>query len=331
MPHITARDGTRLYYEEAGQGTPVVFVHEYAADYRTWEPQMRRFSRSHRCVTYSQRGYPPSDIPDNPDKYSQNCFNDDVIAVMDALKIDKAHIVGHSMGSLTALHVGIRHPQRCISMTAAGCGYGSSADKKVVEETRAASRETGKMFASTDIKTAAARYADGPTRQAHKNKDPRGYAEFVRILSEHSAQGHALTMMNLQAKRPTLWDMEADLKNFSVPLLIIVGDEDDWCVDASIFLRRTAPTAGLMIVPRTGPPLPSEEPEKFNAALAELFADAEAGRWLAHKPLSEPGESDGPQAQRQDRAGHWRQRRHRQGDRAGHGEGRRRCCHLRTA
>jgi pimeloyl-ACP methyl ester carboxylesterase len=284
MPHITARDGTRLYYEAAGQGTPVVFVHEYAADYRTWEPQMRRFSRSHRCVTYSQRGYPPSDIPDDPDKYSQDRFSDDVIAVMDALKIDKAHIVGHSMGSLTALHVGIRYPQRCISMTAAGCGYGSSADKKIVEDTRAASRETGKMFASTDIKTAAARYADGPTRQAHKNKDPRGFAEFVQILSEHSAHGHSLTMINLQAKRPTLWDMEADLKKFSVPLLIIVGDEDDWCVDASIFLRRTVPTAGLMVVPRTGHTLTSEEPEKFNAALAELFADAEAGRWLAHKP-----------------------------------------------
>ena len=284
MPHITARDGTRLYYEEAGQGTPVVFVHEYAADYRTWEPQMRRFSRSHRCVTYSQRGYPPSDIPSDPDKYSQDCFSDDVIALMDALKIDRAHIVGHSMGSLTALLVGIRHPQRCISMTAAGCGYGSSADRKVVEETRAASRETGTMFASTDIRTAAARYADGPTRQAHKNKDPRGYAEFVRILGEHSAQGHSLTMLNLQAKRPTLWDMEAGLKKFSVPLLIIVGDEDDWCVDASIFLRRTVSTAGLMIVPRTGHTLTSEEPEKFNAALAELFADAEAGRWLAHKP-----------------------------------------------
>ena len=245
---------------------------------------MRRFSRSHRCITYSQRGYPPSDIPDDPDKYSQDCFSADIVAVMDALGIEKAHIVGHSMGSLTALHVGIRHPQRCISMTAAGCGYGSNADKKVVEETRAASRESGKMFATTDIKTAAARSADGPTRQAHKNKDPRGYAEFVQILCEHSAKGHALTMINLQAKRPTLWDMEADLKKFSVPLLIIVGDEDDWCVDASIFLRRTVPTSGLMIVPRTGHTLTSEEPEKFNAALAELFADAEAGRWLAHKP-----------------------------------------------
>ncbi|MGC1466760.1 MAG: alpha/beta hydrolase [Pseudolabrys sp.] len=284
MPHITSHDGTRLYYEEAGSGTPVVFVHEYAADYRTWEPQMRRFARSHRCVTYSQRGYPSSDIPNDPDKYSQDSFRDDVIAVMDALKIDKAHVVGHSMGAATALHVGIKYPQRCLSVTAAGCGYGSSADTKVVEETRAASRETGKMFASADMKTSAARYADGPTRQAHKNKDPRGYAQFVQMLSEHSAQGHSLTMINLQAKRPTLWEMEADLKKFSVPLLIVVGDEDDWCVDASIFLRRTAPTAGLMVIPRTGHTLTIEEPDKFNDALAELFAAAEGGRWLAHKP-----------------------------------------------
>ena len=103
MPHIAARDGTRLYYEEAGQiadfGTPVVFVHEYAGDYRTWEPQMRHFSRSHRCITYSQRGYPPSDIPEDGARYSQDIARDDVIAVMDALKIDKAHIVGHSMGA----------------------------------------------------------------------------------------------------------------------------------------------------------------------------------------------------------------------------------------
>ena len=284
MPHITSHDGVRLYYEEAGSGTPVVFVHEYAADYRTWEPQMRRFSRSHRCVTYSQRSYPPSDIPNDPDKYSQDCFRDDVVAVMDALKIDKAHVVGHSMGALTAVLVGIKYPQRCISVTAAGCGYGSSADKKIVEETRAVSRETGKMFAETAMADAARTYGDGPTRQSHKNKDPRGYAEFIRMLSEHSAHGHSLTMLNLQAKRPTLWDVEADLKTFGPPLLIVVGDEDDWCLDASVYLRRTAPTAGLAVIPRTGHTLTSEEPDKFNAELAEFFSAAEAGRWLAHKP-----------------------------------------------
>lgn len=140
------------------------------------------------------------------------------------------------------------------------------------------------MFATEDFAAAAAKYADGATRQTHKNKDPRGFAEFARMLAEHSAQGHALTMLNLQAKRPTLWEMEADLKKFSVPLLVLVGDEDDWCLDGSVFLKRTVPTAGLLVIPRSGHTITSEEPAAFNAACAELFAAAEAGRWLAHKP-----------------------------------------------
>lgn len=286
MPHISARDGTRLYYEEAGQGTPIVFVHEYAGDWRTWEPQMRFFSRSHRCVTFSQRGYPPSDVPTDGAKYGQDIARDDVIALMDALKIDKAHVVGHSMGASTALHVGIHYPQRCLSVTAASCGYGSSPDPKFVEQGRAASRETAKMFETVDFPTAAARYADGATRQTHKNKDPRGFAEFAKMLAEHSPVGHALTMRELQAKRPMLWELEAQLKQFSVPLLIIVGDEDDWCLDPSVFLKRTVPTAGLLVIPRSGHTITSEEPAAFNAALAELFAASEAGRWMSHRPAA---------------------------------------------
>lgn len=283
MPHITARDGTRLYYEEAGHGTPVVFVHEYAGDYRTWEMQMRYFSRAHRCVTYSQRGYPPSDVPTDGAKYSQDIARDDVLALMDALKIEKAHVVGHSMGAYTALHVGINAPARCISVVAAGCGWGSTPDAKKREEMKALAAETGRMFAEEGIKAAAAKYADAPMRQAQKNKDPRGYAEFARMLADHSAEGHAQTMFNLQLKRPTLWEMEAALKKFSVPLLIIVGDEDEPCIDGSVFLKRTAPTAGLLVIPRSGHNVPTEEPAMFNAALADLFAAAEAGRWLAHK------------------------------------------------
>ena len=284
MPHITARDGTRLYAEEAGSGSAVVFVHEYAGDYRTWEPQMRYFSRAHRCVTYSQRGYPPSDVPADGARYGQEIARDDVIALMGALKIDQAHVVGHSMGAYTALHVGMLRPERCLSVTAAGCGWGSTPDVKKREEMKALAAETGKMFAEEGIAQAAAKYADAPMRQALKNKDPRGHAEFARMLAEHSAQGHAHTMLNLQLKRPTLWEMEEALKRFTVPLLVVVGDEDEPCIDGSVFLKRTVPTAGLLIIPRSGHNIPSEEPAAYNAALADLFAAAEAGRWLAHKP-----------------------------------------------
>ena len=284
MPHIGTRDGVRLYYEEAGSGSAVVFVHEYAGDYRTWEAQMRFFARAHRCITYSQRGYPPSDVPGDGAQYSQDIARDDVLAVMDALKIDKAHVVGHSMGAYTALHVGIKAPARCLSVTAAGCGWGSKPDAKEREAMKALAAETGKMFAEQGIEKAAAAYADAPMRQALKHKDPRGYAEFARMLGEHSAEGHAQTMFNLQLKRPTLWDMEADLRKFSAPLLIVVGDEDEPCLDGSVFLKRIVPTAGLLVMPRTGHNVPTEEPAAFNAALAELFASSEAGRWLAHKP-----------------------------------------------
>jgi pimeloyl-ACP methyl ester carboxylesterase len=284
MAKISAPDGVKLYVETVGSGTPVVFVHEYAGDYRSWEAQVRYFCRQHRCVTYSQRGYPPSDVPSDPGRYSQDVARDDVIAVMDGLGIDKAHVVGHSMGGYTALHVGIRYPQRCLSVTAAGCGWGSSPDAEKREAMKALAAETGKMFAEEGIVAAAAKYADAPMRQAFKHKDPRGWTEFARMLAEHSAQGHALTMLNLQLKRPTLWEMEAELKQFSVPLLVIVGDEDDLCLDGSLFIKRTAPTAALLVLPRSGHTINSEEPGAVNAALAELFAVAEAGRWLAHKP-----------------------------------------------
>jgi pimeloyl-ACP methyl ester carboxylesterase len=283
MPEITAADGTNLYVEEIGSGTPVVFVHEYAGDYRSWEPQLRYFCRQHRCVTYSQRGYPPSDIPADASRYGQDIARDDVIAVMDALAIDKAHVVGHSMGAYTALHVGIEYPARCLSVTAAGCGWGSVADAEHRAAMKALAAETGKMFAEEGIAAAAAKYADAPMRQAFKHKDPRGWAEFARMLAEHSAQGHAQTMFSLQLKRPTLWEMESALKRFSVPLLVIVGDEDDLCLDGSVFLKRTVPTAALLVLPRAGHTINSEEPAAVNGALAELFSAAEAGRWLAHK------------------------------------------------
>jgi pimeloyl-ACP methyl ester carboxylesterase len=284
MPTIAAADGTKLYCEEVGAGTPVVFVHEFAGDYRTWEPQLRYFARSHRCITYSQRGYPPSEVPSDPARYGQDIARDDVVAVMDGLGIQKAHVVGHSMGAYTALHVGMGYPQRCLSIVAAGCGWGSNPDPAKRDAMKAMAGEAAKMFLEKPIEISGASYADAPMRQVYKHKDPRGWEEFRRMMTEHSAQGHALTMLNLQQKRPTLWEMEAELKRFSVPLLVIVGDEDDLCLDGSVFLKRTVPQAALFVIPRSGHTVTSEDPAAFNAGLAELFAAVESGRWMSHKP-----------------------------------------------
>src|SRR3990172_1964934 len=125
MPHATTNDGVKLYYEEVGIGPTIVFVHEFAGDHRSWEPQLRFFSRRYRCVAFNARGYPPSDVPEDVGKYSEERARDDVIAVMDHLGSEQAHVVGLSMGGFAALHVGLGPPHRARSLVIGGCGYGS--------------------------------------------------------------------------------------------------------------------------------------------------------------------------------------------------------------
>src|SRR5215467_16094956 len=130
MPHVTTDDGVRLYCEETGSGTPIVFVHEFADDCRGFEPQIRYFARRYRCIAYNARGYPPSDVPKDPERYSQDRARDDIRSVLDGLKIDKAHIVGLSMGGFAALHFGFTYQDRARSLTIGGCGYGAAPDQR---------------------------------------------------------------------------------------------------------------------------------------------------------------------------------------------------------
>ena len=126
MPHAVTSDNVRLYFEEAGQGTPIIFLHEFAADHTNWEPQMRYFSRGHRCIAYSARGYTPSDVPPSAEVYTYKHFYTDALAVLDHLKIARAHFVGLSMGSYSSLQIGLNAPERALSMTLAAVGSGSS-------------------------------------------------------------------------------------------------------------------------------------------------------------------------------------------------------------
>jgi pimeloyl-ACP methyl ester carboxylesterase len=279
---VLTEDGIRLYYEEAGSGVPVIFVHEFAGDHRAWEPQVRYLSRTHRCVTFASRGYLPSDVPTSPEAYSQDLARSDVIAVLDALGIEKAHIVGHSMGAYTALHVGIHHPDRCLSIAAIGCGWGSKPEDR--EQSALACEQIAQMFEREPIAEAAAKYARLPMRATFEAKDPRGFADFEAMLAQHSKVGSALTMRNLQQKRPTLWDLKPLLEAFTLPLLVLVGDEDHPCLDGSLFLKRTVPQAALVVVPRTGHTTTLEEPHAVNSALSELFSAVALNAWMSHRP-----------------------------------------------
>jgi pimeloyl-ACP methyl ester carboxylesterase len=284
MSFATTKDGVKLYFEETGSGTPIIFVHEFAGDHRSWEPQVRYFSRYFRCITFGARGYPPSDVPSDPNVYSQQHARDDVIAVLDHLRIDKAHIVGLSMGGFATVHLGITYPNRALSLVIAGCGYGSEPSQKA--RFRVESEEVARNIELHGGKFLAEQYSLGPARVQLQIKDPRAWREFADQLAEHSPHGSALTQRGVQAQRPSLWELKDSIAKIDVPALIVTGDEDEACLEAALFLKRQIMTSGLVVLPRTGHTLNIEEPDAFNRALSEFYFAQASGRWATRDPRS---------------------------------------------
>ena len=285
MPHIRTSDGVQLYYEEAGIGDPILFVHEFGGHHLSWEPQIRHFSRRYRCITYAARGWPPSDIPDTVAAYSQARAADDAADLLRGLNIDRPHIVGLSMGATAGIEFAIRHPDLARSITAAACGSGASTDaaqkRKFFDDCMAfADRiEREGMPAMAEL------YCAGPARVQYRDKDPRGWEEFKRQFAEGSARGHAMTMRGVQAPRVPLFERESELSQIKAPVLVIAGDEDDSTLDLAVFLKRTMPRCGLLMLPRTGHTINLEEPAAFNAALEAFLNDIEHGRWQTQPGL----------------------------------------------
>ena len=287
MPSLLTDDGVTLHYEEAGSGTPMVFVHEYAGDHRSWEAQMRFFSRRYRCITYAARGYTPSEVPSDPEKYSQDRATDDIAAVIKGLGLGPTHVVGLSMGGFATLHMGLRHPDLARSLVAAGVGYGAAPGK------------TAQFHAETDAAIARIRaegmdkfgktYSRGPTRLVFEEKDPRGYAEFQAQLCEHSTEGSALTMNGVQRRRPSLFDLEAQFRAMTVPTLVIAGDEDDPTLEASLYLKRTIKSSALLVMPKCGHTMNLEDPDAFNRAVLDFVTQVDCGRWTNRIPASLAG------------------------------------------
>ncbi|MSR13268.1 MAG: alpha/beta hydrolase [Gammaproteobacteria bacterium] len=277
MSSITTADGVNLYYEETGTGTPVVFVHEFAGDSRSWEPQVRHFARRYRCITFNARGYPPSAVPESSDSYSQDHARDDILAVLDGLDIAQAHIVGLSMGAFATLHFGIRHGPRALSLVVAGCGYGAHPDGYL--EFQAHARENAALIRTQGIAHFASTYGHGPGRVQLKAKDPRGFAEFIRIFSDHSDLGSANTMAGYQGRRSSLYQLTDLLRATTTPTLIVAGDEDEPTLEPSLMLKRTLPAAALAVLPNSGHVLNLEEPALFNYLVEQFFQQVESGRW----------------------------------------------------
>jgi pimeloyl-ACP methyl ester carboxylesterase len=273
-------DGVRLYYEETGTGHPIVFVHEFGADHREWEAQVRWFAREYRCIAFAARGYPPSDVPEDETLYGQDFAVGDIAAVMRHCGVERAHLVGCSMGSFAALLFAIRNPRMTSTLVLAGVGSGSTRSAAAREEFRRSCAARGEALMREGWDAAhAEETGHSPTRIQFKKKDPRGWAEYMARLRTHSGRGSGLTMKRYQGMRDSIFEWEDQLKALQVPTLLAVGDEDAPCLEANLFLKQTLPNAGLWVAPRTGHAINLEEPAAFNAEVAAFFSSVERGRW----------------------------------------------------
>ena len=278
MPYVSV-DGVNLYYEVTGEGYPLVWAHEFAGDYRSWESQVRFFARRYQVITYNARGYPPSDVPEDVAAYSQEQAVEDLRALLAHLGIQQGHIGGLSMGGSLALHFGLTHPQMCRSLIVAAAGSGSVNS----EAWKAEAEANAKRFESEGMSVVAADYATGPARIQFQNKDPMGWQEFHDALAEHSSIGAANTFRGVQINRPSIFDLKERMNRLTVPTLIMIGDEDEPCVDAAVFMKRNIPTAGLSVLPQSGHTINLEEPDLYNRIVLDFLTAVEAGRWPAHE------------------------------------------------
>ena len=282
MPYVTADDGVRLYFEEAGTGRALILVHEFAGDMRSFEAQMRHFGKRYRAIAYNARGFPPSDVPEKVSSYSQARAADDILAVLDHIGEKRAHVVGLSMGGFATLHFGLRHHDRALSLCIGGCGYGAELEKR--DSFRAEADLIAKMLLTGDMKAFAERYSLGPTRVQFQNKDPRGFAEFKKMLAEHSGLGSANTQLGVQKERPSLYSLVEEMKRITVPTLIITGDEDWPCLLPGLLMKQSISSAALSVMPNAGHAINIEEPDEYNRIVGDFLSQVESGRWPIRDP-----------------------------------------------
>ncbi|HET7200070.1 MAG TPA: alpha/beta hydrolase [Burkholderiales bacterium] len=272
MTHVRSADGTRIYCEENGAGPAVLFVHEYGGSCRSFDAQVAAFRARYRCIAFNARGYPPSEVPAAVDSYSQDHAVADIAAVMDGLGVEKAHLVGVSMGAASSLQFALKEPGRVLSATLVGIGSGSD-DPALFRETAEAN---ARLLESGGMAALAAQMSASPTRRRLKDKNPPEFRRFNEQLLAMSPVGHANTMRGVQGRRPPLYVHEKRLAALYLPVLVVVGEEDAGCRKPSEFLKRVLPDASLHVIPQTGHCVNLEDPAGFNRLCLAFVGKARA-------------------------------------------------------
>lgn len=273
MPELQTADGITLYFEERGAGAPIVFVHEFGGDHRSWHRQIPNLSQSFRCITYSARGFLPSSVPSDRSQYGQDRSTMDLLSIMDHLRLGSAHILGTSMGSFTGLDFALTYPDRVTSLTLVG---NSSGPRDEAERMR-----YRKDWIGHELRLREAQGGDGavrvlendPAYRSFQKNDPAGWAIYAENLRGQSPEGAIHVLSTVHWNRRSLFEETAKLRAFEKPVLLVTGDEDYYLVgETNAFLQDTFPNAKWHRFKTTGHLANIERSSQFNHLLAASLA-----------------------------------------------------------
>ena len=268
MATFITPDGVKLFYETQGKGPPILFVHEFGGDYRSWARQVSALKSKHLCITYIARGFWPSDAPDNEAAYGQRQASSDLLAILDHLELQAVHLVGTSMGSFTSLDVALNHPQRVLSLTLVGNSSGPRNDTETEHFRQNWIGEEVRLRQAHGPAGAVKVLRNDPAYQSCQARDPEGWAAYAANLEQQPVHGAIHLLKTLHWNRVSLFDEADRIGAFSKPVLLVTGADDYYLVgETNRFLKRTLPHCTHLHFEDTGHLANIERAPEFNTAL----------------------------------------------------------------
>lgn len=249
MPYLT-RDGVRIYYEEHGQGVPLLLSHGFGASTGMWQGQIEALHDTHRLIPWDMRGHGNSDSPDDQAVYSHAQTVEDMRAILEHLRIDRAVIAGHSLGGFMSLAFYVKYPERVKALVLQGCGPGyRNPEARATWNTRV--EERARRFEAQGLAAL-------------------GGGSEVRVSTQRSAAGLARAARGILAQQDA--SVIEILPRISVPVLILIGAEDTPFLNGSNYMASRIPHVTKVVIPDAGHGANVEQPDMVNGLLRHFLA-----------------------------------------------------------
>jgi pimeloyl-ACP methyl ester carboxylesterase len=262
QPNFADVNGTRLYYEAAGNGQPLVLIHGFGLDCRLWDAQFAPLARQYRVVRYDLRGFGRS-APPAGEGYRHV---DDLKALLDFLHIERAHLLGFSLGGAIALDFALVYPQTVQTLVLVDSvleGYRMSREWDESVKSIWAHGRAG------DVAGAKALWYEHPLfRPAREN--PEAALHLAQLFQGYSGWHYAHRNPHLRLEPPAA----QRLSQIAAPTLVVLGEQDlpDFHAVAHT-LAAEIPHAQLVVLPAAGHMCNLEAPQQFLQAVLDFLSD----------------------------------------------------------